>query len=248
MQALAGFVIAMKKCVLLFLGGLVGAACTATDEAGSAPDELVEFDDALAKEAPFERACARLHGECSSVCDNLFFECYGDASTCAEQWAAEYFDGFDDPLVDPARLRQCADQVDEQACTSLRPDSVECDYAVFESCVGDRDAWGSPYSPFEPAALVPGTTFTVDLCAHVEEFFEVELSAGQAVDVEWGDDNAFVRVLQLRSNAHGHTVMTEYDEGDPVPQDGTYVVGLESFDRTQVSVTVVVSSGEGSLE
>lgn len=197
---------------------------------------------------PFVNACTRLHGECSGLCDNLFFECYANVSTCATQWEAEFFDGFDDPRVDDTAMARCAEQVETAACTSIQPDTLECDYAIVDACTGDRDGFGAPYSPLTPAAVPLGEWVSIDLCADVEEFYAVELLADHVLEVEEPEDgpNLNYRLYQVLENGAGDAVLHEFDEDDPVPADGVYLVGFEPSWRVLADVRfVAVEAGVG---
>ena len=222
---------------VLFL--LLLCACGSEDAPASAG--LLSPDDAAAGEEPFQRACARLHGECASVCSSPFLECYADAGTCASQWEADFLADFDDPLLDAVRMRRCAEQVDEQSCTDLEPDTLECDYAILESCPGDRDALGQPYSPFLASPVPTDVEFRIEVCPSVEEFVAVELDRGAVLEIQRPDDapSSFFRLLQLLPDSRGDAVLHEYPIEQPVPEDGVYLVSILASDRTDQQLRLV---------
>jgi hypothetical protein len=216
-------------------------ACGPSSDPGG--DGLSEPSASSSRHDPFVTACRRLHDECSGLCDNLFFECYADASTCATQWEAEFFDGFDDPLVDDAAMARCAEQVETAACTSIQPDTLECDYAIVDACTGDRDAFGAPYSPLSPAVVELGEWLTLDLCAGVEEFYAVELPAGRVLEIEEGEDgpNLGYDLYQVLENGAGDAVLHEFDAYQPIPADGVYLVAFRPGWRVLVDLRITTA-------
>ena len=219
-------------------------ACGPQSEPGG--EGLSEPGDAPGRHEPFSIGCARLHGECSSICDSPFLECYANASVCAMQWEAEFFDDFDDPLVDSTRMSRCADQVRDAACTSIEPDTLECEFAIVDACTGDRDALGQPYSPFSPATVVAGEAFSIDLCGGISEFLAVELEAGDVVHLEEPEEgpNVFVSLHQMLETGSGDAVLHSLDEDQPVPEAGVYLVELQTVQRGVLDVRLAVEGGE----
>lgn len=190
----------------------------------------------------FARACERLHGECASVCDNLFFECYDDVATCTEQWKAEYLSDYVDPIVDDALVELCSAQVDDAACTDLRPDTAECEYAIVDGCVGDADAHGAIYSPFTPGAAQVGAPIEVELCEWVEEYFAIELEAGATLELTADDTTqmpGFVDRLELVTTNDGDTVIERSSLDTPTAHAGTYLLAVETAMPGSYRFTVV---------
>lgn len=220
--------------LLLFL-----FACGTDDAPASADLHTPEAADA--GEAPFQRACARLHGECASVCLSPFLECYGDPGTCADQWEADFLADFEDPLIDTERMRRCAEQVDEQSCTDLEPDTLECEYAIVDSCAGDRDELGQPYSPFLATAVATDAELHIEVCPRVEEFVAIELDRGAVLEIVRPEDapSSFFRLLQLLPDSRGDAVLHEYPMDQPVPEDGVYLVSILASDRTDQRLRLV---------
>lgn len=193
-------------------------------------------------EGVFARVCERLHGDCASVCDNLFFECYDDVASCTEQWQLDYLSDYTAPLVDDALVERCGAQVETQACTDLRPDTAECEYAIVESCLGDEDAHGAIYSPFSPGVAVLGEVIEVELCAWVEEYFAIELEQGATLDVIADDDAllpGFVDILELVAAPDGDTVIERSSLGTATAHGGTYVLAVESGESGSFRFAVV---------
>lgn len=234
--------------VLSILCGMC-LGCVGDDEAavsssggssgGSAGGGPVDIDEADGTDAPFARACARLHGECAPVCDNPFVECYDDPQTCTQQWKAEYLEDFDFPMADPVRLARCAEQVERSACTDIEPDTVECEFAVVEQCPDDLDAH-RPYSPFWAQRIAMGDTLRVHLCEDVVEYYVVSLQAGERIAVEVPDDapSLSIDLLRLTATDAGDAVLEELGLDIPVPLAGDYIVALEAFERGDHDVTV----------
>ncbi|MCR9163825.1 MAG: hypothetical protein ACE37F_01065 [Nannocystaceae bacterium] len=187
-----------------------------------------------------------MHGECSSVCDSPFLECFDDARTCAQQWEADFFSGYDDPLVDDGLMRRCAEQVEAQSCLDLEPDSLECEFALVESCTGDRDEHGQPYSPFSAVPLAFGVPYDFDLCDGVSEFYALPMSAGTVLSSNdlGGADSVSVRLYELLETSDGDSVLHEHDSDTAVAQDGTYIVELEAYDRTAARLQFVAAAAE----
>jgi hypothetical protein len=208
---------------------------------GGAGDPLDDSD----AHAPFVRACSRLHGECSAVCDNLLVECYDDVATCATQWQADYTEDFRYPLVVDGLLSECAAQVDRAACTDIEPDTFACEFAIVDSCPDDADGDATPYSPVWAVPLAVGTPVRIFLCADVPEYYEVELAAGQSIELEM-DESAprrpFARLMLLSTDARGEIVADEFSPGTPVPEDGTYIMLIDTIARGDYAFTIAVES------
>lgn len=234
----------MMRSILACLLTCVAMAACSLDEtsagAGMSGDPLVSPSDERGVKAPFARACARLHGECSDVCDNLFVECYGDAATCTEQWTAEYLEDYRFPLVDESLLADCAAQVDRQACTELEPDSVACEFAIVESCPEDTDVYGANYSPFSAHPVQLGDELQVHLCDSVPEFFSLTLQGGTELEIlEEGDrSSAYGELLRFSTNAAGDVISERSSLSDPVPVDGEYVLAIDASVRGDRRLTI----------
>ncbi len=230
-------VVAMTGCGA---GGVDPAA--SGDGMAEAPQDL---DDEHGAKAPVARACARMHGECSAICDNVWAECYDDVATCTEQWYADYLEEFDAPMVDAALVSRCAEQVEAQPCTNLEPDTAECDYAVVERCLEDTDDYGTPYSPFWAHPVQAGELLEPHLCAYIEEYYAIELRAGDVLDVERSGQGPamFEHLLRMTTNTEGDALLERIDTGNPVPLDGTYVLVIESFERSQPMLELVLTRG-----
>lgn len=226
----------MKAASLLVAIALSQIACFAEDGVGTKanandPDDEDDAPIEGGVDGVFARACERLHGECSSVCDNPFFECYDDVDTCTEQWRLEYLSDYAAPIVDDALVERCGAQVDEQACTDLRPDTAECDYSIVESCVGDADAHGAIYSPFNPGVARIGETIEVELCEWVEEYFAIELEAGAVLEAVADDGTpmpGFIERVELVTTPDGDTVIERSNLDTPAAHGGTYLIAVES--------------------
>lgn len=227
----------MKLEPLLVVLAFSSLACFAEEGVGGPAQ--VHADDDGGSDAPgeggvdgvFARACERLHGECASVCDNPFFECYDDVDTCTEQWRLDYLSDYVAPIVDDALVEHCSTQIDEQSCTDLQPDTAECDYAIVESCVGDADAHGAIYSPFTPGSARVGETIDVELCEWVEEYFAIELEAGAVLEVIADDDTlrpGFVERIEMVTTQGGDTVIERSNLDTPAAHAGTYLIAVES--------------------
>ncbi len=203
--------------------------------------QVGDVDDAT--RAAVARACARLHGDCADVCDNIFVECYGDFDQCVEQWSADYLEDFSFPIVDRDLAAQCAGQIDEQACTDLRPDSLECEYAIVETCPGDDDGFGAPYSPFRAASLSGSGTFEVMLCERVTEYYRLQLAQGQGVRITALDEDADAPELELYRLVGGTATKLESIEQyiDPDGDErsaaaalaGEYLLSVRAYSGTQ---------------
>lgn len=238
----------------LSLAVTIGLACAAddaatesTDASASASDGadgdagLGEPADADAVEAPFARACARLHDECAPVCDNVFVECYDDVATCTEQWTRDYLADYDAPIVDPARVAACAAQVDTQSCTDLEPDTVECEYAVVEGCPGDDDAHGAVYSPYAPGRIALGVPLDVHLCPGVEEFYAITLEAGATLELVLPEDGppVFADLVRMSTVPSGDSLLVREGLDTPVVEPGEYLLALDAVDPFDASITLV---------
>ena len=222
-----------------------GAYCGWGVCVGSEDTEAVapvgDVDDAT--RAAVAHACARLHGDCADVCDNIFVECYADVGQCVQQWTADYLEDFAFPIVDRDLAAQCAAQIDEQACTDLRPDTLECEYAIVESCPGDDDGFGAPYSPFRAASLPGSGSFELMLCEDVTEYFRLQLSQGQRVRVTALDEEADAPALELHRLVGGAATKLEDLEryidpdGDEAsaaaPLAGEYLLSVRASSGTQ---------------
>lgn len=227
------------------------AGCDTTMDQGEGSDQptplttVDEIDDAR---EPFARACARLHGECSAVCDNVLVECYDTAATCTEQWYADYLEDYRFPLVDPALVAECAAQVDRRRCTDLRPDTAACEYAIVDSCHDDRDDFEAPYSPFWAVDVELERPLSIHLCADVPEYYAVELSAGDTLVlvelVENEGPHLWSDLLRRTEDAAGNTFFEEYHLGEPVPLDGEYIVVLDAWDRSDHEVSFALAEVE----
>lgn len=229
----------MKTASLLAILALSPIACFAEHDVGAEADTdepAAEHGEGGASsgggvDSVFARACERLHGDCSSVCDNPFFECYEDVATCTEQWRLDYLSDYAAPLVDDERVARCGAQVDEQACTDLRPDTPECEFAIVERCVGDGDAYGAIYSPFTPGSAVLGETIELQLCQSIEEFFAIELEQGATLEVI-GDDStpqpSFIDRIEMVTTEDGDVVIERSDLDTPTAHAGTYLIGVHS--------------------
>jgi hypothetical protein len=223
----------MKLESLLVSIALSQLACFAEDGVGGAAQAEEPADESTHEgvDGVFALACERLHGECSSVCDNVFVECYDDVDTCTEQWRLDYLADYAAPIVDEELVQRCAAQVDEQSCTDLRPDTVECDYSIVDSCVGDADAHGAIYSPFSPGVARVGDVIEVELCAWVEEYFAIELEAGAILDAVADDDvlvPGFIERVEMVTTPDGDTVIERSNLDTPAAHDGTYLLAVES--------------------
>lgn len=243
--------------------GTIGGECEAASECeegqscmwgvciGESGDETLEpLDEVPEPWAAVRIGCQRLHGECNEVCTNPFVTCYENAGVCAEQFTADYISDYAFPIIDHDLANRCAAQVIDQPCLDLEPDTLECDYAVHEGCAGDDDAHGVTSSPFRPGRLEVGTPDSVYLCERVEEFFEVELRAGQSVTVESPDaesSNLAASLHRLVPVAGGKVQLESIaddidindDDANPVPSDGTYLLSLRSTASTRrVDLTV----------
>jgi hypothetical protein len=227
----------MKLQLLLVSIALSQLACVAEDDVSAASDANGDAPDSAA-DGPYEgvdgvfaRACERLHGECASVCDHVFFECYDDVATCTEQWQLDYLSDYAAPIVDDALVERCSAQVDQQACTDLRPDTAECDYSIVESCVGDGDGHGAIYSPFSPGSAKVGDVIEVELCEWVEEYFAIELEAGVVLEAV-ADDHVlvpgFIDRVEMVTTPDGDTVIERSNLATPAAHDGTYLLAVES--------------------
>lgn len=192
-------------------------------------------------EAPFAEACARLHGECAPVCDNVFVECYDDVATCTEQWTRDYLGDYDAPLVDPVRVAACAAQVGGQSCTDLEPDTVECEYAVVEGCPDDDDGHGAVYSPFTPGRVELGVPLAVRLCPGVEEFFAITLETGATLELVLPDDgpHVFVDLVRMSAVPSGDALLVREDLDTPVVEAGEYLLALDAVDPFDAALTLV---------
>jgi hypothetical protein len=227
----------MKLQLLLVSIALSQLACVAPDDLSAASDANDDAPDS-AGDGPYEgvdgvfaRACERLHGECASVCDNVFVECYDDIATCTEQWKLDYLADYDAPIVDDDLVERCAADVDQQSCTDLRPDTPACEYAIVEGCVGDDDAHGAIYSPFTPGAARVGEVIEVELCEWVVEYFAIELEAGAVLETLGADDGpvpGFIERVELLETTEGDAVIESANLGTPVAHAGTYLLAVES--------------------
>lgn len=213
-------------------GASAGASDGADDDAG-----LGDPGDTDVIEAPFAEACARLHGECAPVCDNVFVECYDDVATCTEQWTRDYLADYDAALVDPVRVAACAAQVDAQSCTDLEPDTAECEYAVVEMCPDDDDGHGAVYSPFAPGRVELGVPLEVRLCPGVEEFFAITLEAGTMLELVQSKNgpHVFSDLVRMTTVPSGDALLVRAGLDAPVVEAGEYLLALgagEPFDST----------------
>jgi hypothetical protein len=239
--------------------GAVGSACESDDACsgdqrcewnvcvggdGDTSGTIPAGDADDATRAAVGRVCARLHGDCADVCDNLFVECYGDVSQCTQQWTADYLEDFTFPIVDEDLAVQCAAQIDDQACTDLEPDTLECEFAIVESCPGDDDGYGAPYSPFRAADLPASGSVELMLCEDVTEYFRVTLAQGQSVRVTALDPEADAPWIDLsRLVGGGGTTKLEEVEGylssdgdelsAPAPLPGEYLLSVRSSQGTR---------------
>jgi len=237
----------MRPPIVPFLA-LVLAACGFEDppQAGAGHHDegqgAGDVDDSDAASAPFARACRRLHGECSALCDNVLVECYDDVATCTEQWKAEYLEDYGSPRLDEELAAECADQVDRQSCTDLYPDTAACDYALVDTCPDDSDAYGAPYSPFTAHPIALGEALDLDLCDGVAEHFVLSLAAGTKIELEspTGESMPFSDLLLMGSNADGDATVERISVYAAMPKDGDYVLELEASGRGRYHVTVAV--------
>lgn len=215
--------------------------CVGAQDTG-AVTPVGDADDAT--RAAVAHACARLHGDCADVCDNIFVECYADVDQCVDQWSADYLEDFRFPIVDRDLAAQCAAQIESQACTDLRPDTLECEYAIVESCPGDDDGFGTPYSPFRAASLSASGTYEVMLCDDVTEYFRVQLAQGQRVRVTALDEEADAPGLELHRlvGGAGSSKLEDLEQyidpdGDEpsaaAPLAGEYLLSVRSHSGTQ---------------
>ncbi len=216
--------------------GSASGAESGEDDAG-----LGEPGDLDGAQAPFAEACERLHDECAPVCDNVFVECYDDVATCTEQWTLDYLGDYDEPLIDPVRVAACAAQVDAQSCTDLEPDTVECEFAVVESCIGDSDAHGAVYSPFTPGVAQLDLPLDVHLCGGVREYFAITLEADMILELVQPDDTpgVFAELLSRATNAQGDAVLTTTSLSTPVSDTGEYLLGLDTGQTGNYTITIV---------
>ncbi|MEM6991134.1 MAG: hypothetical protein AAF721_11570 [Myxococcota bacterium] len=215
-------------------------------------DAIEPLDGAPQPWAAVQIGCQRLHGECNDVCSNPFVNCYENAEVCAEQFTADYIKDYTFPVLDADLAARCAAQVIDQPCLDLEPDTLECNYAVHEGCVGDDDGHGTTSSPFRPGRLTLGQADSVYLCASVEEFYELELRQGQGVSVHASNAESsslsaslhrLVPVssdrVQLESIVSYIDINDDDDDLEPVPSDGTYLLSLRSTSNTRrVALTI----------
>lgn len=238
----------MKTKIMTWLLATTTLASCFTDTIGTGNDGGHGSDTATSDvvgegvEIPFARACARLHGECAAVCDNVFFVCYESVSTCTREWTADHLQDYAFPVVDEDLVAKCAKQVDRQPCTDLRPDTIECDYAVVESCPDDADDYGAPYSPLSAHPVQIGDRLDLDLCDNVDEFFSVHVEAGTALEIVHEDDGPrlYRDMMRLQTNASGDTVIEWVGIENPVPVTGEYVLVVSASARSHRQLRVVV--------
>jgi hypothetical protein len=223
-----------------------GRACEWGVCVGGAGDLSPDVDAAV--RSIVRRGCARVHGECSAICDNPFVECFASVDACADAWAADYVEDFDFPLLDPVLAANCAAQVDVASCNDVSPDTLECEYALVESCPGDGDDLGSPYSPFRAAAIASNGTVTVHLCEDVEEYYAVYLEEGDSLSVT-SDRSLGLELYRLIASSRGEAVleMISYvnPDGDATPaiaSSGVYLLEARSGSATaRYSLTLSTS-------
>lgn len=222
---------------------MTAAATASDDDDGNGDGASASPTGGDITEAPFARACERLHDECASVCDNVFIECYEDVDTCTEQWTRDYLADYQVPVVDEVLVALCTEQVDAQSCTSLRPDTTECDFAVVEGCVADDDGHGANYSPFHPGEARVGEPVDLHMCEWVEEYFAITLVAGTSLEIESNDEanGLLVELLELSTAPSGDTLMSRTSLGTPVSRDGTYLIAIESANAGDYRFTVVAA-------
>jgi hypothetical protein len=221
--------------------GSAGASAGASGDGADGDAGLGDPGDADGIEAPFAEACARLHGECAPVCDNVFVECYDDVATCTEQWTRDYLADYEAPLVDPVRVAACAAQVDAQSCTDLEPDTVECEYAVVEGCPDDDDGHGAVYSPFTPGRVQLGVPLDVRLCPGVEEFFAITLEAGTTLELVQpeGGPHVFTDLVRMSTAAGGEALLVRAGLDTPVVEAGEYLLAVDAADPFDSTLTLV---------
>lgn len=197
---------------------------------------------------PAVRACTRLHGECRQACEGLWgYDCYDDVPSCVENYTIDYTPSFDDPMIDEERARRCGEQVEQQPCDWLEPDSLECEFSIVERCADDGDALGRPYSPFLATDVKPGAEVVIDLCPGVPEFFALQLEAGTRLDVHRTDEGrvASAELHRLETTSSGEAVLQEYRLDEPVPEAGEYLVRLKSSYRVVQAVMFAVHGASG---
>lgn len=219
--------------------------CLGENGTGPAPVERSEGSILTA----VGRACERLHGDCRDICDNVFVECYSSEAQCARQWTAQYLEDYAYPLVDDELATQCALQIDDQPCTDLEPDTLECEFAIVEGCRGDDDGNGMPYSPFRAAPVAASGPFEVMLCEGVAEYYRIMLEQGQRLVVSQGDDDQDVEefeLMRLVGTPDERAVLDSIgrlrfgDSSPPAPLAGEYLLRMEAWETKRLSFSVAV--------
>ena len=188
------------------------------------------------------RGCARLEADCSHLCESVFASCHPSTDACVREETREHLEHYVWPAADPERAAQCAAQIEVAPCSDLTPDTLECEYAVFETCPEDDDGFGANQSPFHPAPLALGETHVMRLCESVPEFFAVELAAGQRLVVTAhteDDERVSLDLWRLVATRAGGATLEEVsghfgadgDETAPMPDDGIYLLEVDAYSR-----------------
>jgi|GEM_PF-1919166 len=220
------------------------------------------FDDVFTEDADrFDEAagwvaaavCSRLHGNCADNCDNPFVYCGDSEADCRAQYALSFVDD-DHTHVNLAQAAVCAEQVLEQSCLDLDPDSVACDLALIEGCPDDADGVFN-YLPELAETLTLPATLSLDLCDDVGEFYLVQVPSGHGIlpslsANSTGEITVLVSTFDVEDDGRiddsqhdffwvdpGETI--DLDRVAPVHSDREMLVRVEATNsRTQVELTL----------
>lgn len=190
------------------------------------------------------RGCARLQSDCAHLCEGPFARCHPTLEACVAEETAEYLDDYASPVVDPVLAAQCAAQIEAAPCSDLTPDTLECEYAVVETCASSEDdPFGLNHSPFTPAPLELDQTHVLRLCTDAPEFYAIELEAGgrlSVTGVEEHDERVGLTLFRLLATRTGEAMLEDMSgyfaaDGDltaPVPEAGTYLLEVDASSRS----------------